>query len=84
LQLGFIHRDLKPSNILIDAAGHIAVADYGLCRRLKSGTEVRAISALPFVEFTDTDTKARNVRSTCTTVCRPVISWGSEIKLQKQ
>jgi serine/threonine protein kinase len=44
-QLRVVHRDVKPENILMDVAGHIALSDYGLCKRLGHSAKVNVISS---------------------------------------
>ena len=34
-KLRYVHRDIKPDNMLLDRSGHIVLADFGSCLRLK-------------------------------------------------
>jgi serine/threonine protein kinase len=51
-KVGVVHRDIKPENILIDCAGHVAVADYGMCEIFSPEEKVNLISMLSVNEFT--------------------------------
>jgi serine/threonine protein kinase len=70
IQHGIIQRDLKLANILIDANGHIAISDCGLCKQFKCYAEVNKMFTISFL---DADTKPRNVGATWTAVCQAVI-----------
>lgn len=44
--LRFVHRDVKPDNCLIDADGHVKLADFGSCIRMDDRDMVTSLETV--------------------------------------
>ncbi|KAI8581705.1 hypothetical protein K450DRAFT_230808 [Umbelopsis ramanniana AG] len=50
-KLGYVHRDVKPQNILIDAHGHVKLADFGSCITLDNNGKVTSTTPVGTCDY---------------------------------
>jgi serine/threonine protein kinase len=40
-EMGIVHRDVKPANLFLGSDGHIALGDYGICKKFAANVKVK-------------------------------------------
>jgi tetratricopeptide (TPR) repeat protein/tRNA A-37 threonylcarbamoyl transferase component Bud32 len=71
-----VHRDLKPSNVLVDAAGHVKLLDFGIAKLLSEGTGEAAPARTTLRAMTPEYAAPEQVRAEPVTTATDVYTLG--------